>query len=60
MSYYWKKNGHLYHWHLQCKAVPMYVQTNSDWEVSEQRPADRERCRECLEKDIALKIKQKT
>jgi hypothetical protein len=59
MSYYWKKNGILYHWHLQCRAVPVYVRTNPDWEISEQRPDDKERCKECLEKDIALRMKNK-
>ncbi|HWR64433.1 MAG TPA: hypothetical protein VN365_08535 [Candidatus Thermoplasmatota archaeon] len=60
MSYYWKKNGSLYHWHLQCRAIPVYVRTNPDWEISEQRPNDKERCKECLEKDIAQKMKNKT
>ena len=41
MSYYWKKNGTIYHWHLQCTSVPVYVRTNPDWEISEQRPAEK-------------------
>ena len=59
MSYYWKKNGTIYHWHLQCTSVPVYVRTNPDWEISEQRPAEKERCKECREKDIAIRIKTK-
>jgi hypothetical protein len=59
MSYFWKKNGTFYHWHLQCTAVPVYVRTNPDWEVSEQRPTDKECCKECREKDIAQRIKEK-
>jgi hypothetical protein len=59
MSYFWKKNGSLYHWHLQCTSVPVYVRTDPNWEISEQRPKDKEQCRECREKDIAQRIKGK-
>lgn len=59
MSYYWKKKGSIYHWHLQCSLVPVHVRTDPNWEISEQKPVEREKCRECREKDIAEKIKTK-
>lgn len=59
MSYFWKKNGTIYHWHLHCKAVPVYVRTDPDWEISEERPTDKQRCQECREKDIIQRIKEK-
>jgi hypothetical protein len=57
MSYFYKKNGTIYHWNLHCTAVPVYVRTDPEWEISEERPTDKNRCRECREKDIARKMK---
>ena len=57
MTYFWKKNGTIYHSHLECKAVPITVRSNSEWEVSEQRPTGMDPCRECREKDFAKKMK---
>jgi len=59
MSYFWKKTVLFTIGHLQCTSVPVYVRTNPDWEISEQRPTDKERCKECREKDIAQRIKGK-
>jgi len=59
MTFYWKKDSTIYHWHLQCSTVPIYVRTNADWEISEQRPTNKERCRECREKDMMKKMKVK-
>ncbi|KYK24197.1 hypothetical protein AYK25_09905 [Thermoplasmatales archaeon SM1-50] len=60
MTYFWKKNGSIYHWHLHCKAVPVYVRTNPNWEISEELPNDKQRCKECREMDIIQRIKKKT
>ena len=57
MSYFYKKNGTIYHWNLHCTAVPVYVRTDPEWEISEERPTNKDRCRECREKDIAKKMK---
>jgi len=57
MTYYWKKSGLIYHWHLHCKAVPVYVRTNPEWVTSEERPTDKQHCKECREMDIAQRIK---
>jgi hypothetical protein len=35
------------------------VRKDPDWVVSEERPTGREICKECREKDMALKIKGK-
>ena len=59
MTYFWKKNGTIYHSHLECSEVPIYVRTDPEWEVSEQRPSAKDPCRECREKDFAKKMKVK-
>jgi len=59
MTYFWKKNDPIYHWHLRCSSIPVNVRKDPDWVISEERPTGREICKECREKDMALKIKGK-
>jgi len=59
MTYFCKKNDSIYHSQLRCSSVPATVRKDPDWVVSEERPTGRDICKECREKDIALKIKGK-
>lgn len=59
MSYYWKKNGTLYHWNLHCSAVPVYVRTDPEWIISEEQPIGKEKCKECREKDVTKRFQGK-
>jgi hypothetical protein len=59
MTYFWKKNDSIYHSQLRCSSVPVTVRKDPNWLVSEERPKDKEICRECREKEIAQKIKGK-
>ena len=59
MTFFWKKTGTSCHWYLRCSLVPIYVRTDPEWIVSEERPAGKDPCRECREKDMAQRIKGK-
>ena len=56
MTYFWKKNEDMYHWHLQCSQIPIYVRRSPDWVVTEQMPKDKIQCKECREKDVKDKL----
>lgn len=58
MTYFWKKDGDIYHWHLECPSIPIHVRGNPEWVVSEQRPTDRDICLQCREKDLATRLKK--
>ena len=59
MTFFWKKNDDIFHWHLQCSHIPIQVRGAPDWVVSEDRPKDKLQCKECREKDIVKKISSK-
>ncbi|MFH1101964.1 MAG: hypothetical protein V1726_08025 [Methanobacteriota archaeon] len=58
-TYFWKKNDETFHWYLQCSQIPIHVRGAPDWVISDQRPTDRQQCRECRERDIVHKISPK-
>ncbi len=51
MTYYYKKDSDTYHWHYKCHLVPLDVETNSEWVVTDKRPTDREQCNHCKKLD---------
>jgi len=59
MTYFWKKNEDIFHWHLQCTQIPVTVRRVPDWVVTEERPKDKQQCKECREKDIKDKLSMK-
>jgi hypothetical protein len=58
MTYFWKKNEGIYHWHLECSSIPIQVRGNPDWVVSEERPLGKDICLQCREKDLATRLKK--
>jgi len=59
MTYFWKKNEDMVHWHLQCSQIPLYVRRSPEWNVSEEMPKDKRHCPECREKDIKQQVSTK-
>ena len=52
MTYYWKTEGDMYHWHRSCHLVPDDdVETNPEWVVSNVQPISKKQCNHCKNKD---------
>ena len=58
MTYFYKKKDSIYHWHLECPAIPIQVRGNPEWEVHEERPTNRDICLKCREMDLASRLKK--
>ncbi len=50
MTYYYKEDSDMYHWHFGCSFVPTDVRKNLEWKVTETKPSGREQCNECKTK----------